>query len=312
MQNQLQDALRHIRSDMIPSQLIPRLSTLSNLLVLAKFEMGADSVRRICDDFLKGELMCTSLSSLLLTILSKHPLELGELCSVCLAVFVPDSVACGVRRGDRTSIRIRDHLAFDFEYGDYDNDWTACRIWPGGVCLSRLLVDEVFAVKDCKVLELGSGLEIGGISALYAGASRVAFTDYKEEMLEVALRNVQLNGVDVRLASGLVLDWNLPVFSQLQTWINDDEFVVIASEIVYDDTHPVLVMSVLTQLFQIGATRALIVIMSKPTRSGLDEFVKMLMLQAHFKYTISHMPIDDDRIATCINLEQNKPGTSTA
>ncbi len=77
-----------------------------------------------------------------------------------------------------------------------------------------------------RVIELGCGLGLAGITACLAGA-HVLFTDYVPRSLEFAEKNARLNGLKEGAFETKVLDWehpgDLPKFD-----------AVLGSEIVYD------------------------------------------------------------------------------
>lgn len=99
-------------------------------------------------------------------------------------------------------------------------------ITSAAVALARHIESHVESFSGKRVIELGCGLGLAGITAGLAGAN-VLFTDYMPQALEFAEKNARLN----RLANGTfraqVLDWeypaDLPKFD-----------VVLGTEIVYD------------------------------------------------------------------------------
>ena len=56
--------------------------------------------------------------------------------------------------------------------------WPAGDLWPAGRALAARLSGEPDLVRGRRVLELGTGLGIGGIAAAGAGAARVWLSDY--------------------------------------------------------------------------------------------------------------------------------------
>jgi predicted nicotinamide N-methyase len=77
-----------------------------------------------------------------------------------------------------------------------------------------------------KVLELGSGIGLTGIAALFRGAE-VTFSDYLPEALETVANNVNINGLSSERASFLVLDWEDSVRGPCFD-------LIMGAEIVYD------------------------------------------------------------------------------
>ena len=77
-----------------------------------------------------------------------------------------------------------------------------------------------------RVLELGCGPGLGGITAGLLGA-QVVFSDYLSEALELAEANAALNGLDLRQTRFRKLDWENPGDPE-------DFDLIIGSEILYD------------------------------------------------------------------------------
>jgi predicted nicotinamide N-methyase len=293
------------------------LGSLEAVLKSAVERMGVASVTRICDSFLRDELKSTSLNALLVYYLNKYPDELGEICEHCIAHITPDTVACGVLRGRKVPVSIiPGGLTFDISLGEFYDEWTGSRIWPGAVHLSRILLSHNFDVSDCEVLELGSGLGISGIAALHAGAYRVAFTEYKDSLLDCCRENVATNTPAdlVTRASYFNLDWSefdTSTHEQFIEWNRHrntmKEMVFIGSELVYDESHPTMVLSILTHLFKFGFSRGIICVMMKPSRSGFSQFrslLESLPTDSPFRCEILEVtdPVYPDQIAAMFKL----------
>ena len=299
MENDLRDAMNPIFVNSSLDSLKTSLPVLMEVLSECCITLGRDSVCKICDEYMRTEVRATSINAMLISLLTKCPVELAEVCSTCLGMLSSDTVACGVRSGQKSRLTIVPNVSLDLEYGEYGNDWTACRVWPGGELLSRHLLTNIFSVNQCDVLELGSGLGICGISALLAGASRVAFTESKDELLDVCMRNVAHN-VPINICTNFVLDWSLfdPLTHEKFVQWKSKDFVVIGSEIIYEEIHADMIYTLLDKLFIAGASRAYIVVMSRPFRSGLSSFLKMLEEKnSSFTATVTH-----DSDAACIVL----------
>lgn len=106
-------------------------------------------------------------------------------------------------------------------------------ITSASVALSRHLY-ESGNLRGERIVELGCGLGLAGITAALMGAS-VTFTDYVPEALEFAKENCQRNGLDLSGVQFGLLDWDQPG--------NTGSFsMVLGSEIAYDYfTHGTLV-----------------------------------------------------------------------
>ena len=97
-------------------------------------------------------------------------------------------------------------------------------LWPSAVALAELLASMSGALAGVRVLELGCGLGLPGLTALSAGAS-VTLSDHEPAAVELALENAALNGLprpDVLLA-----DW--------ASWPGTAMYdLVIAADVLYE------------------------------------------------------------------------------
>lgn len=82
-------------------------------------------------------------------------------------------------------------------------DSTGAKVWDAGRLLSTLLADMDLTGK--RVLELGSGTGVGGLTAAASGAS-VTLTDGAEAMLPLLEENIKANGLRDR-AHCVRLEW---------------------------------------------------------------------------------------------------------
>jgi predicted nicotinamide N-methyase len=90
-----------------------------------------------------------------------------------------------------------------FEAGDeYLPYWA--ELWPSAITLARAVARR--ALSGRRVLELGCGLGLPGLSAAVGGA-RVTLTDWAPEAVVAARDNARRNAVDVE---ALVCDWRAP------------------------------------------------------------------------------------------------------
>jgi len=68
------------------------------------------------------------------------------------------------------------------------------RVWEGGIMFSRFAAHNSALFRNKKILELGSGGGISGISILkYTNANLLTFTDYKESLLPIIKKNISEN-----------------------------------------------------------------------------------------------------------------------
>ena len=148
-------------------------------------------------------------------------------------------VHCGEHRWDLLLPRDADQFLDQLERPSEEQDepdvyWS--RLWPTAVTMSRL-VSRAGWPMGARVLELGCGIGLVGLSALAAGW-QVTFSDYIPLAVELAVANAKQNGF--ASASGLVLDWRQPVHQQFTG--------IIASDILYDLKQHVALVALLDRM----------------------------------------------------------------
>ncbi|RCV14229.1 hypothetical protein SETIT_2G409000v2 [Setaria italica] len=72
-----------------------------------------------------------------------------------------------------------------------DYDLTGQLVWPGAVLMNNYLSEHPETVKECSVIELGSGIGITGILCSRF-CKKVVLTDHNDEVLEIIKKNVEL------------------------------------------------------------------------------------------------------------------------
>ena len=308
--------LEMIRPGIAPLELKPHLESLNLELKALVSEYGIPTVSRVCDTYLRDEVRAPSLYSLLIDLLSRYPNELAEACDSCINSLTFDTVACGATRGKKVTVEVSSSVKWEVELGDFYDEWTGCRVWPGAIHLSRMLLRGQFPVRGCNVLEIGSGIGLCGIACVNSGATRTYVTEYQQSLLNIALHNIQSNSPTVALntSSGFLLDWTnfsadtSEPFIQFRESCADQGFVVAGSELIYEERHVELVIGVLNQLFRAGASRGIIVVMTRPSRDGVDKFIETLRnLPKDFAFSceISSENDDEDQTAAVIILSRN-------
>src|SRR5690606_41947200 len=83
-------------------------------------------------------------------------------------------------------------------FGEADSGFTApywAHWWGGGLGLARYLLDHPESVRGKRVLDLGAGSGLVGISAALAGAAHVAAADVDPYAIAVIPMNAAANGV---------------------------------------------------------------------------------------------------------------------
>jgi ribosomal protein L11 methyltransferase len=111
-------------------------------------------------------------------------------------------------RRDTRPITFGDQLALCFAWSEHDRadlpsvvELGAGGFGSGQHPSTRLLVEQLVERINGgeRVLDVGCGSGVLGLSALRLGASRVVATDLKAEAVEATRRNAELNGMDERL-----------------------------------------------------------------------------------------------------------------
>ena len=296
------------------SECRPILEDLERKLRTASVQLGTECVLSTCDGFLRDEVRATSLNSLLVSYLNRFPNELGGVCDTCLSLLTYDSVACGASRGRLTTICVSECVRWEVELGEFYDEWTGCRVWPGAIHISRLLLDGRFDLCNRDVLELGSGIGICGIATTHAGVRSTTFTEYKQSLLDISLSNASKNAPPSfgGSTSGFLLDWSDFDAKSHESFLAyksrlPEDFVVIGSELVYEEEHGDMVIRVLDQLFQTGASKGLIVIMLRPSRPGVAKFLhslENLPQSSSFIACIEEESNENDQLAACIYLDK--------
>jgi 2-polyprenyl-3-methyl-5-hydroxy-6-metoxy-1,4-benzoquinol methylase len=96
-------------------------------------------------------------------------------------------------------------------------------LWPSSFILVEDSLARDFQL-DARVLELGCGLGLAGIAALYKGL-HVTFSDYTQAALSLASHNAKLNGF--KTFETRFLDWNRPDGEKYD--------VVIGADVLYEN-----------------------------------------------------------------------------
>ena len=112
----------------------------------------------------------------------------------------------------------------DEEFGKDEQLPYWAEIWPSAVALSEFVVEHKSDFKNRKIIELGCGLGLVGISAT-AGGGEVLFTDNDPRALHFTQINFKRNFN--RPASVQLLDWRHPGKSELFD-------AIIAADILYE------------------------------------------------------------------------------
>ncbi|MDT4988987.1 MAG: hypothetical protein QOI74_3081 [Micromonosporaceae bacterium] len=126
--------------------------------------------------------------------------------------------------------------------------------WAGGQALARHLLDHPDLVRDRRVFDLAAGSGVVAIAAARAGAARVAANEIDPYATAAIAVNAELNGVDVSIILGDVLDGDA-----------DSADVVLAGDVFYSRPMTDRVLPFLRR----AAARNALVLVGDPGRTYL-------------------------------------------
>ena len=209
------------------------------------------------------------------------------------------------------------------EVGVEDGGLGHC-VWDAGIALSIWLsCNAASAVQSRRVLELGSGVGISGISAMLAGASSAVLSDFEprrdesrasaqeETSLSAAQtqaatllanlpRNAALSGLSATAVETMGLDWNDCLdasFAEAERFA-----VVLGSDLIYDvSTAEALCAAVLAHV----ADGGVFYLMTERDRTGLPEL--QALLDAAGSLEVDEFTLISDNGATPVVLSTFRP-----
>lgn len=121
-------------------------------------------------------------------------------------------------------------------------------IWEAGIVLGRYVYFNTQLFEGKKVIELGTGVGIVGISVLkYTKAISTEISDYKEEILNNAVNNVKKNSVwKEGRSKGTLLDW--VDYAKAK----DKYDVIIGSDLIYAGAPVKELANLMDKLLNVG------------------------------------------------------------
>ncbi|MDE0482134.1 MAG: methyltransferase domain-containing protein [Candidatus Poribacteria bacterium] len=160
-------------------------------------------------------------------------------------------------------------------------------LWESAIGLARHISELDRPLSDKRVLEIGCGFGLAGITACQAGA-KVVFTDFEHDALLFARHNVEQNGIDSAIF--VQMDWNALCFQ--------DKFdIILASDVIYEEQNWEPILSSLQNLLSPDG----VAFFSEPNRKNADGFFKCLRDNG-FTYQKSTCSISEDGKTIQVNI----------
>jgi len=184
---------------------------------------------------------------------------------------------------DCPSLRIREGGCTTGDcLGAASADQTGGIIWGASLVLGRWIASSTELrqqIEGQTVCELGAGCGLAGLAAAcFAKPARVVLSDSNLSTL-VNLRTNGANNADEIMAvelQVLQLDWSLVGHGDSRTFRPPPVRVVLGADLVYDDSSPALLVSVLDNLCEPGGLFLHAYPRTTPARVGVFEFVTLL------------------------------------
>lgn len=159
-------------------------------------------------------------------------------------------------------------------------DSTGQRIWDAGRVLASVLCHSDLNGK--RVLELGSGTGVGGLTAAKGGAALVMLTDGSETAVELLQQNIEANDLEDR-AQSYQLSWGWSYLADTVDLVAHGPWdLIIGSDLLYaPESHPDL----LTTLAALCTPSHTEVLLTYPTRFTeslfFDEAAELFRVDDH-------------------------------
>ncbi len=143
---------------------------------------------------------------------------------------------------------------------------SAC--WLSAVAFCSMMRKLSNLWKDKIVLELGSGVGLGGIAISKTDAAFVVLTDNDKELEKVIKSNIIGNNSSNN-TNFSHLDWN---DCERESYIGKNADIIVALDCIYFQNRSILKTAILKNLKMFGTA-----ILINPQRDGLSEFIYMMM-----------------------------------
>ncbi len=159
-------------------------------------------------------------------------------------------------------------------------------LWPSAIALAEHIVENNIIKTGTKILEIGCGLGLPGITAGKLGA-QVTFTDYMQAPLDFAKKNWELNNSST--AEFKLLDWR-----KADTSIDAD--IILASDIAYESKSFEPIIMALKNLCSTDR----VILLSEPNRALAKPFLEKL--NDHFEVKKYSRKVTLNQLESTINI----------
>eukprot|EP00403_Amphidinium_massartii_P013855 CAMPEP_0178410828 /NCGR_PEP_ID=MMETSP0689_2-20121128/21184_1 /TAXON_ID=160604 /ORGANISM="Amphidinium massartii, Strain CS-259" /LENGTH=228 /DNA_ID=CAMNT_0020032023 /DNA_START=158 /DNA_END=840 /DNA_ORIENTATION=+ len=184
---------------------------------------------------------------------------------------VPDYLENSVEVVEGRALRIKSAFGAlrseDVDEASKDGDRTGATIWPGGLDLARTVAARNGElVKNRRVLELGCGTGVVGISAALAGAKSVTLTDANPELLRLADLNVRSNVPLAQQDSLQVERLRWGNAEDMDKWGRQEDLfdVVLGSDVAYEPEALPALLSTIRRMLRQSSAEAVAVLQLSP------------------------------------------------
>ena len=169
-------------------------------------------------------------------------------------------------------------------------------IWEAGIVLSRFIIFNKSLFEGKKVLELGTGVGIGGIAVLkYTKAKEVTLSDYRDDILRNVEKNIIKNAVkhkhvknnyyEIKSDNCTLCGQNRGSILNLN-WLNFDKFdlkydIIVGSDLIYKGAPLKELANLIICALNLNG-QAYILVPSK--RGAIEDFIKFIDESKKVKY----------------------------
>jgi predicted nicotinamide N-methyase len=114
---------------------------------------------------------------------------------------------------------------------DKETEISGQKLWCGSLVVVEYLLDHPEFIRDCNVLELGSGTGVVGMLCKKLGANQVILSDHDQRSIDHMTQDIVKNSVDVNI---LNLDWFTFQRTQLSAdFLHSQPFRLVAGDVLY-------------------------------------------------------------------------------